>query len=176
VKDRIEVLFHSDVIKHRIKELAKQITSNMETDEIVLVGLLKGSMMFIADLARELNVDTKIDFMIASSYDKDTSSKNVKIKKDLEEDIKGKEVLIVEDIVDSGYTINKILDILKTREPKSLKVCVLLDKVERREKSLEIDYVGFKIADEFVIGYGMDYDQRYRNLPYIGIIRNAEKK
>ena len=171
MKDNIETLFSKEQINHRVKELAYSIKKNMTSKEIVLIGLLKGSMMFIADLAREIDADVRIDFMIVSSYENESSSKNVQINKDLSEDINGKDVVIVEDIVDSGFTLDKIISILKTRDPKSLRVCALLDKIERREVPVEIDYVGFKVPNEFVVGYGMDYNQKYRNLPFVGIIR-----
>lgn len=137
--------------------------------EMVLVGLLRGSFMFMADLCREVQVPHEVDFMTASSYGSGMSTtRDVKILKDLDEDIRGKDVLIVEDIIDSGNTLSKVREILSLREPKSLAICTLLDKPSRREVNVPVEYVGFAIPDEFVVGYGIDYAQRYRHLPYIG--------
>lgn len=136
---------------------------------MVLVGLLRGSFMFMADLCRAIDVPHEVDFMTASSYGSGMSTtRDVKILKDLDEDIRGKDVLIVEDIIDSGNTLNKVREILALRGPKSLAICTLLDKPERREVQVPVEYVGFSIPDEFVVGYGIDYAQRYRHLPYVG--------
>lgn len=157
--------------KNRIAELGSQITEHYRDSgsEMVLVGLLRGSFMFMADLCRTINVSHEVDFMTASSYGTGmTSTRDVKILKDLDEDIRGKDVLIVEDIIDSGNTLSKVREILQLREPKSLAICTLLDKPERREVDVPVEWVGFKIPDEFVVGYGIDYAQRYRHLPYVG--------
>ena len=160
-------------IKARIAELGRQITERYKDSgsDMVLVGLLRGSFMFMADLCREVQVSHEVDFMTASSYGSGMSTtRDVKILKDLDEDIRGKDVLIVEDIIDSGRTLYYLLEILKKRHPASMKLCTLLDKPDRRVRDVKVDYVGFEIPDEFVVGYGLDYAQKYRNLPYIGMV------
>jgi hypoxanthine phosphoribosyltransferase len=167
----IETLISENDIKLKISELANQIRENYKSDEeIIFVGLLRGSVIFLSDLARELSdYDVKIDFMTVSSYGKSMeSSRDVKVKKDLEEDIQNKNVLIVEDIIDTGYTLKKVFEMLTLREPKTLEICTLLDKPERREVEVKVKYTGFKIPDEFVVGYGIDYAEKHRNLKYIG--------
>lgn len=166
----IEELISAKTLSEKVKELGARIEKDYEdVEELVLVGLLRGSTVFLADLARVLNLDARIDFMVVSSYgDSMTSSREVKIKKDLEEDIRGRHVIIVEDIIDTGYTLEKVREYLALREPASLKICTLLDKPERREVAVPVEYVGFTIPDVFVIGYGIDYAQRHRNLPYVG--------
>ncbi|MGL5737454.1 MAG: hypoxanthine phosphoribosyltransferase, partial [Plesiomonas shigelloides] len=135
----------------------------------VLIGLLRGSFMFMADLARSIDLPQEVDFMTASSYGNSmNSNRDVRILKDLDDDINGKDVLIVEDIIDTGYTLSKVREILSLRSPKSLAICTLLDKPERREVEVPVEWVGFTIPDEFVVGYGIDYAQKYRNLSYIG--------
>ena len=142
-----------------------------DTKQLVVVGLLRGSFVFIADLARRIDLPVEVDFMTVSSYgDKMESSRQVRIIQDLETPIKGRDVLIVEDIIDTGHTLSQVYDILKTREPRSLRVCALLNKPSRREVEVEIDWVGFDIPDEFVIGYGIDFAQQGRNLPHIGVV------
>lgn len=171
MKHIVEVMIPEAEIKARIAELGRQITEHYKDSgsEMVLVGLLRGSFMFMADLCREVHVPHEVDFMTASSYGSGmSSSRDVKILKDLDEDIRGKDVLIVEDIIDSGNTLSKVREILRLREPKSLAICTLLDKPERREVDVTVEYVGFAIPDEFVVGFGIDYAQRYRHLPYIG--------
>ena len=174
----IETLISKEQISEKIKELANQIKKDLGTEinnhnEIIFVGLLRGSTIFLSDLVRELNIDeAKIDFMVVSSYGNDmNSSRDVKIKKDLEEDILGKNVIIVEDIIDTGHTLKKVKEMLELRNPKSIKICTLLDKPERREVDINVDYTGFKIPDEFVVGYGIDYAQKHRTLPYVGIVK-----
>ncbi len=174
---RIEEMITVDTLNTRVSEMGLQIEKEYATaDEIILIGLLRGSVVFLADLARKINLDAKIDFMVVSSYgDSMNSSREVKIKKDLDEDIRGKHVIIVEDIIDTGYTLEKVRDYLLLRSPASLKICTLLDKPERREVEVPVDYTGFSIPDVFVVGYGIDYAQRYRNLPYVGkVIMNKE--
>jgi len=171
MKHRVEVMISEQEIKQRIAELGQQISADYRDrgNDIVLVGLLRGSFMFMADLCRAIEVSHEVDFMTASSYGSGMSStRDVKIIKDLDEDIRGKDVLIVEDIIDSGNTLSKVREILSLREPKSLAICTLLDKPERREVHVDVEYVGFTIPDEFVVGYGIDYAQRYRHLPYVG--------
>ncbi len=171
MKHKVEVMISTAEIQSRIAELGKQITEHYQNSgsEMVLVGLLRGSFMFMADLCRAIDVSHEVDFMTASSYGSGMSStRDVRILKDLDEDIRGKDVLIVEDIIDSGNTLSKVREILSLRQPKSLAICTLLDKPDRREVAVEVEYVGFAIPDEFVVGYGIDYAQRYRHLPYVG--------
>lgn len=167
----VEVMIPAEKIRARIAGLARQITERYKDSgsEMVLVGLLRGSFIFMADLCRELALSHEVDFITASSYGSGMSStRDVKILKDLDEDIRGKDVLIVEDIIDSGHTLFKVSEILRLREPKSLAVCALLDKPSRREVDVPVEFVGFAIPDEFVVGYGIDYAQHHRHLPYIG--------
>ncbi len=174
----IEELISAESLASKVKEIGTQIEKDYSnTDEIILIGLLRGSTVFLADLAREITLDAKIDFMVVSSYGNSmNSSREVKIKKDLEEDISGKHIIIVEDIIDTGYTLEKVREYLLLREPASLKICTLLDKPERREVEVPVDYTGYTIPDVFVIGYGIDYAQRHRNLPYIGKVIMKESK
>jgi len=163
-----ELLIPEWEIKQRIKELAEEINRFFPPEEeLVVVGLLKGSFIFLSDLVRELNRPLYVDFIAAGSYVGTESSGNVEIKKDLEMDIKGKNVLLVDDILDTGRTFKKVLELLKLKEPKKLKTCVLLDKPERRVVDIEADFVGFKIPDRFVVGYGLDWDELGRHLKHI---------
>ncbi|HFF3798389.1 TPA: hypoxanthine phosphoribosyltransferase [Vibrio cholerae O1] len=157
-------------VAQRIRELGQQITEHYQgSSDLVLVGLLRGSFVFMADLARQIHLTHQVDFMTASSYGNSMqSSRDVRILKDLDDDIKGKDVLLVEDIIDTGNTLNKVKEILALREPKSIRICTLLDKPTRREVDVEVNWVGFEIPDEFVVGVGIDYAQKYRHLPYIG--------
>lgn len=165
---RIEVMISEEEIDKRVEQMAKEISLEFKNEELILIGLLRGSIVFLADISRKINSDCKIDFMCVSSYGNEmNSSGNVVIKKDIDENIEGKNVLIVEDIVDTGLTLSKISDILLKRKPKKLKICTLLNKKERRIVDVKVDYVGFEIPDEFVVGYGIDYAQQYRTLPYI---------
>ncbi|CCJ91889.1 Hypoxanthine-guanine phosphoribosyltransferase [Cronobacter turicensis 564] len=178
MKHTVEVMISEAEIKARVEELGRQITERYQDSgsEMVLVGLLRGSFMFMADLCRQVHVAHEVDFMTASSYGSGMSStRDVKILKDLDEDIRGKDVLIVEDIIDSGNTLSKVREILSLREPKSLAICTLLDKPSRREVDVAVEYVGFSIPDKFVVGYGIDYAQRYRHLPYIGNVVMLEE-
>jgi len=171
MKHTVEVMISEAELKNRVAELGRQITERYRDSgsDMVLVGLLRGSFMFMADLCREIHVPHEVDFMTASSYGSGMSStRDVKIIKDLDEDIRGKDVLIVEDIIDSGNTLSKVGEILRLREPKSLAICTLLDKPSRREVPVDVEYVGFSIPDKFVVGYGIDYAQHYRHLPYVG--------
>lgn len=169
------VLIDEESLKLKIKQLAKTINDYYkDKDEVILVGILKGSVMFMSELAKSLKIDMKMDFMVVSSYAENTySSGNVKILKDLDIDVKGKEVLIVEDIIDTGYTLRKTKENLINREAKDVKIVTLLDKPERREVEIKPDWSGFKIPNEYVVGFGLDYDQLYRNLPYIGILKRS---
>ena len=160
-----------DILK-RVEELAKEIDKDFEGEEVLLIGLLRGSVVFLSDLCRKLKTADTLDFMVVSSYGNGMeSSRNVKIIKDLEENVKDRNVLIVEDIIDTGNTLKKVKEIIEIREPKKIKIVTLLDKPERREvDDIEVDYVGFKIPDEFVVGYGIDFAQKHRTLPYVGIV------
>ncbi|MDD6011158.1 MAG: hypoxanthine phosphoribosyltransferase [Lachnospiraceae bacterium] len=167
--EHINVMLSEEEINARIAELGEQISRDYEGKEIFLICILKGASFFACELAKRITVPVNIDFMKVSSYGGGTvSSGQVSIKMDVSESIAGKEVLIVEDIIDSGNTLNLLPKILMERGPKSIRLCALLDKPDRREVDVKMDYVGFRIPDKFVVGYGLDYDQRYRNLPYIG--------
>ncbi|KAB7663989.1 hypoxanthine phosphoribosyltransferase [Plesiomonas shigelloides] len=170
MKHIVEVMISEQEVKNRIAELGAQITAHYQgSNDLVLIGLLRGSFMFMADLARSIDLPQEVDFMTASSYGNSmNSNRDVRILKDLDDDINGKDVLIVEDIIDTGYTLSKVREILSLRSPKSLAICTLLDKPERREVEVPVEWVGFTIPDEFVVGYGIDYAQKYRNLSYIG--------
>lgn len=173
--DHIDILISETEIKARINHLAKEIMHQFkDTEKLVVVGLLRGSFIFIADLVRCMNLPLEVDFITASSYgDEMESSRQVRILKDLETTIKDRDVLVVEDIIDTGHTLYQVMDILRTRQPASLKVCTLLNKPSRREIEVDIDWVGFDIPDEFVIGYGIDYAQQGRNMPHIGYVRKS---
>ena len=175
MKEKINVMITEEEISKRILEVADRINKDYEGRELILICVLKGGVMFMCDLAKRLNLDVRLDFMSVSSYGAETKSSGVvKIIKDLDNSIEGRDVLIVEDIIDSGNTLVYLLDILEKRGPKSIKLCTLLDKPSRREKDVVVDYVCFEIEDKFVLGYGLDYDQRYRNLPYIGVMEFLE--
>lgn len=168
-------LLSEEEIKSKVKELAKRIDEDYNGEDILLVGILKGASVFVADLMREIHANVNIDFMSVSSYGNGTtSSGTVRIIKDVDVDIRGKNVLIVEDIIDSGITLRNLVDTMQTREPKSLKLCTLLDKPHRRKANVFVDYVGFVVEDKFIVGYGIDYAEKYRNLPYIGIVEDVE--
>jgi hypoxanthine phosphoribosyltransferase len=170
MQDDFKVMISEEELKKRIKELGNTITKEYEGKEVHLICVLKGGIMFMVDLAKEITVPVTMDFMAVSSYGNETSSSGVvKIVKDLDEPIEGKDVLIVEDIIDSGRTLSYLVQILKERKPSSIKICTLLDKPERRVSQVDVDYVGFSIPDYFVLGYGLDYMQKYRNLPYIAM-------
>jgi hypoxanthine phosphoribosyltransferase len=168
----IRIMIAADEIDRRVDELAGEINAYFkDTKQLIVVGLLRGSFVFIADLVRRLDLPVEIDFMVASSYGLGMeSSREVRILKDLEDDINGRDILVVEDIVDTGHTLRQVLDILETRAPARMEVCALLNKPSRREVAVPITWCGFDIPDEFVVGYGIDYAQRNRNLPYIGAV------
>lgn len=172
INDVESVLISEEKLAARIKELGEQITADYAGKEILAIGVLRGAVLFMADLTRAIKVPVAIDFMAVSSYGAGTSSSGVvRILKDLDEDIEGKHVLIVEDIIDSGLTLSYLLDNIKSRKPASLKLCTLLNKPERRKAEVHIDYNGFTVPDYFVVGYGLDYAEKYRNLPFIGILK-----
>ncbi|MBO7358166.1 MAG: hypoxanthine phosphoribosyltransferase [Lachnospiraceae bacterium] len=168
-KHSVKVLLSEEEVNKRISEMGAQITKDYQGKTVHLVCVLKGGSFFMCELAKRINLPVSLDFMSVSSYGSDTKSSGiVKIVKDLDEPLVGKDVLVVEDIVDSGRTLSYLLEMLKDRKPASLKLCTLLDKPERRVVDVNVDYTGFKIPDVFAVGYGLDYDQIYRNLPYIG--------
>lgn len=173
--DHVQILISETEITARVNQLAKQITETYsDTDQLVVVGLLRGSFIFIADLVRRLNLPVEVDFMTVSSYgDKTESSRQVTILKDLETNIRDRDVLVVEDIIDTGHTLAQVLKIMQTRGPSSLSVCTLLNKPSRREIEVDIRWTGFDIPDEFVIGYGIDYAQQGRNMPHIGFVQKS---
>lgn len=171
MKHTLETLISEEEIKQRVAQLGREISDHYRDSDkdLVLVGLLKGSFIFMADLCRAIDVAHEVDFMTVSSYgNATTSSRDVKIVKDLDEDIRDKDVLLVEDIIDSGNTLNRVSEIFRLREPNSVAICTLLDKPSRREVNVPVNWIGYSIEDKFVVGYGIDYAQRYRHLPYIG--------
>ncbi|AVX04102.1 hypoxanthine phosphoribosyltransferase [Maritalea myrionectae] len=169
----IDQMISAKSIAARVEELADEISANFkDSDKLIVVGLLRGSFVFISDLVRELDLPVEVDFLETSSYGNSTeSSREVRILKDLRGEIEGRDVLVVEDIVDTGHTLNHVLHMLESRKPHRLEVCALLDKPSRREVDISATWTGFEIPDEFVVGYGIDYAQRNRNLPYIGKVR-----
>lgn len=171
MEDKISVLISQAEVEQRIREMAAQISKDYEGESLHLICILRGSVFFTCELAKYITVPVTIDFMSVSSYGDGTeSSGRIKIMKDLDDSIKDKHVLVIEDIIDSGRTLAHLMSFLKVREPKSLKLCTLLDKPDRRVVSVDVDYVGKEIPDLFVVGYGLDYAQKYRNLPYIGVV------
>ena len=173
--DKIRVLLPEEDVNKRISEVAEQISKDYEGKQIHLICILKGGVFFTCELAKRITVPVTMDFMSVSSYGDDTKSSGVvRIVKDLDQPLEGKDVLIVEDIIDSGRTLYYLIDILKKRNPKSVHLCTLLDKPERRVRDVKVDYTCFNIPDEFVVGYGLDYAQKYRNLPYIGVVEFHE--
>ena len=167
-----EILLSEKQIADRVAQLGKMISEDYKGKELMLVTVLKGAVVFLADLMRAIDIHAEIDFMVVSSYGAGVKSSGVvKIIKDLDVPLEGRDIIIVEDILDSGLTLDYITEMLMTRDPKSLKICTLLDKPSRRKIDIKADYVGFTIPDEFVIGYGLDYDEKYRNLPYIGVLK-----
>ena len=171
-QDVEKILFTEEQLAARVKELGAQITKDYAGKNLVIASVLRGSYIFMADLTRAIDLPLTVDFMAVSSYGAGTvSSGQVEIKKDLSDSIEGKDLLIVEDILDSGNTLYYLSDVLDARKPASIKICTLLDKPERRTKPIKADYMGFTIPDAFVVGYGLDYDEKYRNLPYIGVLK-----
>lgn len=167
--EKISVMISEEDVDKRIREIGEEITKAYEGKEVLLICVLRGGSFFMCELAKRINLDVKIDFMSVSSYGGGTeSSGHIKIIKDLEESVEGRNVIVVEDIIDSGRTLSHLMNLLKTRQPASLALCTLLDKPDRRVVQVDVDYTGFKIPDYFVVGYGLDYDQKYRNLPFIG--------
>ena len=172
MSERIEEMISEEKVNARICELGAQISKDYAGEKVHRICILKGASFFACELAKRITIPVTIDFMSVSSYGGSTTSTGVvKIVKDLDEPIADENVIVVEDIVDTGRTLSYLLDMLKDRGPKSLKLCALLDKPERRVVEIEADYKGFEVPDEFIVGYGLDYDQKYRNLPYIGIVK-----
>ncbi|MBQ5950856.1 MAG: hypoxanthine phosphoribosyltransferase [Lachnospiraceae bacterium] len=175
-KERIEVLIPEADVERRIREIAAQVSRDYP-DGVHLICILKGGVFFMVELAKRLSVPASLDFMSVSSYGGGTESSGiVRIIKDLDESITGRNVLIVEDIIDSGRTLHYLIDVLKKREPRQIRLCTLLDKPSRRVKEVEVDYTCFEIPDRFVVGYGLDYDQRYRSLPFIGVVKFEDEQ
>lgn len=173
--ESVRVLIPEEEVKRKIQEMAETISADMGDETITLICILKGSVFFSCELAKHIKGPVMLDFMSVSSYGNDTKSSGVvKIVKDLDDPLEGKNVLVVEDIIDSGRTLSYLMENLQARRPKSLKLCTLLDKPERRVVDVNVDYTGFEIPDEFVVGFGLDYAQRYRNLPYIGVLEFKE--
>ena len=169
--EKIRVLLSEEEVDKRIRELGEQISKDYAGEEVHLICVLRGSVFFTCELAKRITIPVSIDFMSASSYGSNTISSGViKMVKDLEDPLIGKNVIVIEDIIDTGRTLSHLLKIFQERNPKSLRLCTLLDKPDRRVADVDVDYTGFQIPDEFVVGYGLDYAQKYRNLPYIGIV------
>ena len=167
-----KILISEEEIKNKIEELAEKINKDYEGKDVLCIGILKGSTIFLADIIRKLNISVSIDFMIVSSYGAGTETTGeLKIKKDLSTDIKGKSVLIIEDIIDSGVTLSKLKAVLMEREPESVEICAFLTKPERRVIDVNAKYIGFEIPNEFIIGYGLDYAEKYHELPYVGVLK-----
>ncbi len=169
----IEKVFYNETeIQRVVTQIGRQITADYQDKDLLLVSILKGSVMFMTDLMRQVNLPCAIDFMAVSSYGSGTKTTGVvQILKDLSHPIEGKDVLIIEDILDSGMTLDYVMHMLRARNPRSLRICTLFDKPSRRQADIHADYVGFEVPDEFIVGYGLDYDEKYRNLPFIGVLK-----
>ncbi len=171
-QDVEQILYTEEQLRSRVKELGCQITADYAGRRPMLISVLRGSYIFMADLTRAINLNVTVDFMAVSSYGAGTvSSGQVEIKKDLSDSIEGKDLIIVEDILDSGNTLYYLMDVLRARKPASIRICALMDKPDRRTKPITADYVGFTIPDAFIVGYGLDYAEKYRNLPYVGVLK-----
>ncbi|CUH92077.1 hypoxanthine phosphoribosyltransferase [Herbinix luporum] len=171
-QDVEKILFDEAVLAKRIGELGEEISKDFANEEVMLVGILKGASVFMSDLIRKISIPAYIDYMVVSSYGNSAETSGVvRIIKDLEDNIEGKNIIIVEDIIDTGLTLAYLKKNLLNRNPKSLKICTLLDKPSRRQKEIAIDYKGFEVPDEFIIGYGIDYAEKYRNLPFVGVLK-----
>lgn len=176
MSERIKVMLSEEEVDKRIKEIGEQISKDFAGEEVHLVCVLRGGSFFMCELAKRITIPVTLDFMSVSSYGNDTTSSGVvKIVKDLDDSLEGKNVIVIEDVVDTGRTLSHLLELLKARGPKRLKLCTLLDKPDRRVVDVCVDYTGFTIPDEFVVGYGLDYAQKYRNLPYIGVVEINEE-
>lgn len=176
MKEHIRVMISEEDVDRRIAELAAQISKDYEGNSVHLICILKGSVFFTCELAKRITIPVTMDFMSVSSYGDGTKSTGVvRLVKDLDEPLEGRNVIVIEDIIDSGRTLSYLLENLGRRNPKSLRLCTLLDKPDRRVTDVKVDYTGFEIPDEFVVGYGLDYAQKYRNLPYVGVISQEEE-
>lgn len=170
--DILRVLYSEEELEAKCAELGAQISKDYEGKNLLLVSVLKGAVVFMTDLMRHITVPCSIDFMVVSSYGSGVKTSGVvKIVKDLDADLAGKDLLIVEDILDTGVTLSNLVPMLKMRNPNSVKICTILDKPSRRKADIQPDYEGFQVPDEFVVGYGLDYDEKYRNLPYVGVLK-----
>ena len=173
-QDVEHILYTEEELRSRVKDLGAQITADYAGKQPMLISILRGSYIFMADLTRAIHLPVTVDFMAVSSYGAGTvSSGQVEIKKDLSDTIEGRDLIIVEDILDSGNTLYYLMDVLRARRPASIRICALMDKPERRTKPISADYVGFTIPDAFIVGYGLDYAERYRNLPYVGVLKQS---
>lgn len=170
--EQIDILINKAKLEKRIEEMGRQIQKDYEGKEIVFVGILKGSVMFMTELAKNIKSSVMLDFMDVSSYEGKCSTGTIKINKDVRDSIEGKDVIIIEDIIDTGRTLTYVKEYLKQKNPNSVKIATMLSKPSRRVMELQVDYIGFAIEDKFVVGYGLDYNEKYRNLPYIGYIEN----
>lgn len=171
-KDIEKILFDRETIANRVKELAKEITEDYKGKDLVCICLLKGGVLFLTDLIKEIDLDLEIDFMDVSSYGASTvSSGEVRILKDLDASVKDRDLLIVEDIIDTGVTLSKVVELLKSRQARSIEIVSFLNKPDRRKIDMDVKYIGYEIPDYFVVGYGLDFDEKYRNLPYIGYLK-----
>ncbi|CAM2861464.1 hypoxanthine phosphoribosyltransferase [Hathewaya histolytica] len=171
-EDIKEVLYSEEELRRKTKELAERISEDYRGKELILIGILKGSVVFMSDLIKEVTIPCYMDFMAVSSYGKSTTTSGVvRILKDLDEEIEGKHVLVVEDIIDSGITLKYLIEYLKSRKPESVEIACLLNKYERRKVEIDVKYLGFEVPDYFLVGYGLDYAEKYRNLPFIGILK-----
>ncbi len=172
LQDVESILLDQDVLEKKIQKLGEEISKDYAGEEVMLVGILKGASVFMSDLIRQISLPVYIDYMVVSSYGNSAETSGVvRIIKDLEDNIEGKNVIIVEDIIDTGLTLSYLKQNLLSRNPKTLKICTLLDKPARREKEIKIDYKGFEVPDEFIIGYGIDYAEKYRNLPFVALLK-----
>lgn len=171
-EDIKEILIDEASIRKRVKELGQEITEDYEGKELMLVGILKGAVIFMAELAQNIDIPVKMDFMAVSSYGQSSiSTGEVRINKDLDYSVENKDLLIIEDIIDTGYTLSYLVDNLKKRGARSVKICTFLDKPERRKVDMKVDYMGFEVPDDFIVGYGLDYAEMYRNLPYVAALK-----
>ena len=169
--ENLKVLIDEEKLSKRVKEIARQIKEEYKDKEIILISILKGSVFFTVDLAKNIEGNVKLEFIRVSSYNDGTeSSGKISLKLDLNDSIEGKDVIVIEDIIDTGRTLSYLIEYLKNKKPNSIKLCTLLDKPERRVEEVNVDYTGFQIPDKFVVGYGLDFDEKYRNLPYVGYI------
>ena len=175
MKEIVHEMISEEKVEARISEMAEQLNRDYAGKTLHMICILKGSIIFYSQLAKSLTIPVTMDFMTTSSYGESTISSGLEVRKDLDEDIDGRHVLIVEDIIDSGNTLSMVKRMLAARNPASLRICTLLDKPDRRETPVEVEYIGFEIPDKFVVGYGLDYAQRYRNLPYVGEIEFLEE-